>query len=418
MKSKSFAENALLWFYPLIMGVSLISAMNIVNLSLSYYFFLVLILFISFHYTIRCRYSYKIRLLTILFIAYTLLSGLMNLFTNVTLGYLTNEIKIFIIPILFVFVGLTYEKKDLYRVFLLSTLFCLVVGFLLYIIRPGWYLEFLVRLWNDTWWTSFQSTESTNSIMETFRFGSFFGSSYAISYYSSFALCLILNDMMKEKKDRIISNRIIQLTIVLSCLLGGVLSFHRVAIAFHTLILGFFFFYSIKKKNPARKLFIYLLGGLFAVVACSIPFLAKTDMLGRLTERIGDMSFSKAMEGDRTNQNEAAIASWEDVMWGDGTGSKGALAMEDRIPAITDGNYTKILVENGVVGLSIFILMSIVTLLRGLKYFSKFRAEVFIVLYTLLSMMGANSLCISYHFVLIFWFAFGRIWNKKVLVYS
>ena len=416
MKSQSFAETVLLWFYPLIMASSLLIAINIVDLSQIYYFFIVAIMFIAFHYLPRSHSSYGIKVVVWCFIIYTLTSGFFNLFSNLTLGYLFNEIKMFIIPILFVFVGLSYTGKDLYIKFLYSTLFCLLMGFLLYVLRPEWYVNFLVRVWNDTWYSSYQSIENANTIMDAFRFSSFFSSSYAISYYSSFALCIVLDDMVKTEEKRLIEKRHVQLTIVISCLFGSILSFHRVAMVFQVFLLVYYFLYCVKKKNPAIKYFAMMLLGLFVVIAVSLPFMVKTDMMERIVERIGDTSFSKAMEGDRTNQNEEAIASWKDVIWGDGTGSKGAFAMQDRLPAITDGNYTKILVENGVVGLSIFMFMAFMTVKRGIKYFNIYKAELFIVVYTLLSMTGANSLCISYHFVLIFWFALGRIWNKKLLL--
>ena len=92
---------------------------------------------------------------------------------------------------MFFFVGMYENKTEVYKYFLYSVIFLVAAGFLLYIVQPHWFLEYLAFVYNndDNYATS---TNAASVLEESLRFGSFFGNSYAISYYVTFAFCILI----------------------------------------------------------------------------------------------------------------------------------------------------------------------------------------------------------------------------------
>lgn len=103
--------------------------------------------------------------------------------------------------------------------------------------------------------------------------------------------------------------------------------------------------YGTLTNNPKRKLFTYIIISVIAILLIMIIFLSDNPYFSYLKEsifdRFSDLSYENAMEGSRNTQQEKALDSWKDILWGDGTGSKGAQARIDGLPAITDGGYIK-----------------------------------------------------------------------------
>ena len=177
--------------------------------------------------------------------------------------------------------------------------------------------------------------------------------------------------------------------------------------------------YGIITKNPHKSIFVGALIASFVFVFSLALFLSDNAYFSYLKdtlfERFSDLSIENAMEGSRTNQRETVLASWQDVMLGDGTGSKGAQARIAGKPAITDGGYIKMIVENGIVGVTLFSIIIILTIWRCIKYLKYFMLELLIIGYVLVSMLGANSISMNWCFILPFWFAVGLTWNDKIL---
>ena len=95
-------------------------------------------------------------------------------------------------------------------------------------------------------------------------------------------------------------------------------------------------------------------------------------------------------------------------------GSKGGTAAMLGFDAITDGGWTRFLIEYGVIGLTIFCFLILRTICHGLRFRKYMSKEIMIVGYGIASMIGANSLGMG-SAIILFWFAIGRIWNSDYL---
>lgn len=409
---KLYLEKSLFYLFPVLILVFLIQAYGYYNLYTPWIFsiYYVAIGLLSF---CRIQYHKIFKLFFIAWIIYIILSGLL---ADLPIRYLTEEFKRFMAPTFFVFVGMYCRSDKIYKTFLFSIFFSVVLGFLLYILQPSWYIRFLVECFNNLWYAN--SAENANSVMESaFRFQSFFADSYAISYFVTFSLCIILCDVYRAKK--IVPNKRLQMAILLSLVIAIFLSGFRVAIAYMILLFIWMLLYGSYTKNPNNKLFIriFIIGT--AMLVLLFFFLSDNHYFSYIVEnvfgRFSAFSYETAMEGSRNTQQEKVLESWQNVFFGDGSGSKGAQARIDGLPAITDGGYVKMLVENGFVGTSLFLMIMLATIKRGLKYFHYYMMELLIIGYVLISMLGANSLAMHWCFVIIFWFAVGRIWNDVVL---
>lgn len=410
--SDSAIDKSLICLFPLLIYVFFIQALGFYNLYTPWFFTFYYII-IGFSCYAKIQDYVGVKILFLLWILYILISGLT---ADLPARYMAEEFKRFIAPTLFVYVGMYSKKDDIYKYFLYSIFVSVVVGFVLLIQQPAWYINFLIECFNNTWYAD--SSEDASSIMETaFRFQSFFVDSYAISYFVSFALCIVLCDIYKT--NSILKSQKIKLLYLIVFVVAIILSGFRVAMAYMLLAFLWMLAYGIVTKNPHKKIFVGAVIAFFAFVLAIFVFLSDNEYFSflkeNLTERLSDMSFENAMEGSRNAQKEKVLESWQDIIFGDGTSSKGAQARIDELPAITDGGYVKMLVENGIVGVSIFAMIILITIRKCLANLRYYMVELLIIGYVLVSMLGANSLAMHWCFVILFWFAVGRVWNEYVL---
>lgn len=409
---KEKLEKSLVYLFPALMIVFLVQAYGFYNLYTPWLFAIYYVIIGLFSLN-HIKYHKTFKTLMIIWIIYIVLSGF---FAGLPIRYFTEEFKRFMAPTFFVFVGMYCRSDKIYKTFLFSIFFSVVLGFLLYIIQPSWYLSFLVDCFNNLWYTD--TAENANSVMESaFRFQSFFADSYAISYFVTFSLCIILCDIYRNKK--IVTTKWLQLAILLTLVIGVFLSGFRVAIAYMFLLFVWMSVYGKFTNNPNSKIFTRVFIAGLVILILLFVLLSDNMYFSYIVEnvfgRFSDFSYETAMEGSRNTQQEKVLESWQNIIFGDGSGSKGAQARIDGLPAITDGGYVKMLVENGLVGTSLFFMIMLTTIKRGLKYLHYFMMELLIIAYVLISMLGANSLAMHWCFVIMFWFAVGRIWNDVVL---
>ena len=362
---KLYLEKSLFYLFPVLILIFLIQAYGYYNLYTPWIFsiYYVAIGLLSF---CRIKYHKIFKLFFIAWIIYIILSGLL---ADLPVRYLTEEFKRFMAPTFFVFVGMYCRSDKIYKAFLFSIFFSVVLGFLLYILKPSWYIRFLVECFKNLLYAN--SAENANSVMESaFRFQSFFTDCYAISYFVTFSLCIILCDFYRE--NRIVTNKRLQFAILLSLVIAIFWSGFRVAITYMILLFVWMILYGSYTNNPNNKLFIriFIIGT--AILVLFFLFLSDNHYFSYIFEsvsnRFSDFSYETAMEGSRNTQQEKVLESWQNAIFGEGTGSKGAQARIDGLPAITDGGYVKMLVENGFVGISLFLMIMLATIIRGLKY--------------------------------------------------
>lgn len=409
---ENFLDRSLAYLFPLFTAIFLLQALGISNVYTPWVF---TIYYVFYGYICfkKIPSNHPIKILLLIWFLYIVLSGLL---ANVSTKYMNEEFKRFMAPVLFCYVGMYISNNKFYKTFVYSIFFSVVVGFLLLIVRPAWYINFLVDCFNNSWFS--RSAENASSIISAaFRFQSFYSDSYAISYFVSFSLCIVMCDIYRV--NRIIKKRKILYSMFISFVIAVILSGFRVAIVYMILLFIWMLFYGIVTRNSNAKLFIRTFFIIFLFFSIVLIFFSNNSYVSMMKEslldRFADFSYETAMEGSRNTQQEIVLDSWNNIIFGDGSGSKGAQARIDGLPAITDGGYIKMLVENGIVGVCLFALLMFKTIQRGLKNLRYFMMELMIISYVLISMLGANSLAMHWCFILPFWYSVGCIWNEKLL---
>lgn len=326
-----------------------------------------------------------------------------------------EDLMNYIPAMLFFYVGFFEQRfnRKFYKIFTISCVLSMLVGLILYIATPSWYVVRQVEIANKDV-VGLYTAEQT---MRELRFTSYLVSEYAVIFFSMFALpiSLFYYYYANERKSKIFYFFSI-LILMFTCLI----SMMRVAMVCSVLTLAFFIFRGFVKNKAYRSLiiittFIILIGIIVAYIF--VNFGDRADiLLFSLTDRMNEMSLSKAM-GGRVSQTNLLMAEFANVITGHGLGSAGPLALFAGKAGVTDAQYTKILFETGILGFAFFIYILIKSALRGLKFLRYYLIELVILAFIMVSMLGANTLCLSYLYITPFWYALGMLWNDNYLQY-
>lgn len=407
----------LIYYFPLIMVTQMLTAMRfpIPEFVWGYLFnlFCIGIGVLAFRFSKnKAKGSFKLLLL------YFILSVFAYFFNHIPLYCYYRESLSFLLPFMFVFVGMNNNDDRFYKYFLYSVLFCNFIGLGLHFIRPGWYIAYKLSVADQLWYLQDTSMSESDLIFNGIgRYSSFFSNSYPVAFYSSFSLCIIVEDFCKDVKNRIIKSTNHQIVFILFSLLGIVLSISRIAIAYSAVVLLYYYFTCLLYRSSAHFKFVKMFVAGYIVVVALIYVVSLTpigrDLIDIVFSRFDEFDI-ESLDSGRTKQNEDVLYSWQNTLFGDGMGSKGGTAAMLGFDAITDGGWTRFLIEYGVIGLTFFCFLILRTICHGLRFRKYMSKEIMIVGYGIASMIGANSLGMG-SAIILFWFAIGRIWNSDYL---
>ena len=349
-------------------------------------------------------------------IFYILLTLLGYTYNGVPMMGFYVEFKAFLCPMLLVFVGAVNVDKKVYYWYLLAVAFCMIVGLYIYAFQPSWYVAFKTSVLSELWYADENLTEA-NLMIKYSRFSSFFPNIYPVSYSGTFAYCILINDLYKERKQRLIENRTLQISLMLLIIVGVLYTMVRVAFIYIILVTIIYYFYGIKSKNANNSAVLIIFLFFICVLSILVIQLESTNNnidIERLLGRLGALSYDDMMNGSRTEQNISALTAWQNYLTGDGFGSRGGYARGLGLPGITDGGWTKMLVELGIVGTLLFLMFIFSTYRRACKSFRYYLVELSILSYGLIAMIGADTFSKGW-IATIMWIAVGRIWNINYL---
>ena len=351
------------------------------------------------------------------FIIYNLLSILFYSYNGRPLDCFTHMLFPFVIPILFFFWGNNRDSINVmpfYKCFVILCLGAFLYGFYLYAVMPSYYLSYITDIYNNSWYNSAQFQEESILIMS--RFSSFFGSSYAISYLSVPALCIAAGLLNKSKNTR--ERYFYYITIGISWV-AAVLCQQRVAMIMASI---FLLFVILSGHNKGKFQIFYLLLTIPILYFVYILFFETgraMDVSELLTARIERMNLNDAYEGSRTNQYITSLMNMDNFLLGDGLGSASSYARKYGFAGVSDGEYVRIFVENGIVGACIFISLIVYTIKKMFEKWEECKWEILVIIYFLMASFVSNSLSINLLYAPIFWFCMGRLWiNKKNSIYK
>lgn len=350
-----------------------------------------------------------IKLMTIYFF-YCAFSVVLYEFNDAPINGYVSALQPYLYPMIFVWLGYGYSNDEKFnKMYLYSCLACFLIGFYLYFTMPSYYMQFLYDV-QTTGWTAKEGV-TDSSILAFARFSSFFGYSYAISYFSIPALSISLGYTLYKNTE--ISKKLLYFMSIVS-FVAAMLCMQRAAMAYSVAVLLFYGYYSLKRNNSSRLFVVFgVVVALVVVVLGAVGTLDRfSEISGNLLEQLSRMDFSEAMEERTFQYSLSDRATWWSYIVGLGMGSCGGIARSVGLAGVTDGEYVKMFYEMGFLGTSIFALIMITTILRGLKHLRLYYMELIIVVYFLAAGLGSNSLYMNMYCAM-FWYSLGRIWNKQ-----
>lgn len=314
----------------------------------------------------------------------------------------------FLCPVLFIYVGLDANRDYyywFYKSYFWACVACCTIGIFLFFVRPEWYNTAVIAMTSE----HFDGVFEDEKLLEWSRFSSYLGDSYDISYITMACVPIGLFLWSNEEEKRKSTLYLIA-TIILY--FSSLLCQQRAAMLATTLaIIGFVCIRN--QKNAIRILLFFLLVSI--IVGLILIYAGDNEVVSLITTRFGQMSYNEAM-GERVNQHEWVLSSWNNYFFGEGIGSASGFARKYNMVRITDGAYWEILYELGVFGFIVFIFILLSALIRALKYKRHLFIELSILASFMIAMLGACPF-VYFFYMFPFWFAIGRIMNKDYLCY-
>ena len=355
------------------------------------------------------------------YIAYNTLSVIWLIRSGMPYTVYIQEFVVSLLPVIFYFVTAHHDDFRFYRNFLYAVLIIGVLGILLQIIMPQFYIDYSYKL-------SFVSKADAATCRV--RMDSVVGST-VLGFISVAAMLASIPFIMygvnpdsrtaeqgegdkpgaSPHDNTVTGIKRIRIFGIISFLINMTVAFmsnQRSAMVVAILVilyfnyLIFFVFRSLDKKYFIVELIVVALAfaGLCAV---------RMDAVMKIYYRL--VSLPDAI-GERSEQWIAAVNNMYSTWLGNGLGANGhkALGIEDA-HVIADGGLVKLYCEQGIFGFSIFIYIMLLSLKKGLRNLGTCYTELGIVAVALLQSVGSNILAFQLT-TPIFWYAIGRIHNN------
>ena len=338
----------------------------------------------------QIRLSGTVDYLVVMYLVYNLISVIWMTRNGLPVSVFTEEFSNSVLPVVFYMVGKTVgdEIGTYYRWFLVAVLYLCMIGLVLYIWAPQFYLDFLMNG---------HISKADASTMRV-RMNSLVGST-SLGAIACYGMLVSVYDVMKSRKRTIVG-----IVLLFVNFFFAMMSNQRAAmvVAFMVILymnwLVFFSFKAIKVKYFFVEIGV-LIAGLIGLCV------ADMDAVVKIYRRL--VSLPEAI-GQRSEQWVVAMDTLYNVWLGNGLGANGhkALAYEGA-HVIADGGLVKLFCEEGVIGFSIFLFILFLVCKAAGKRLKEYYVEIGIIAVALLLSIGSNVL--SFQLATpIFWFAVGR----------
>lgn len=276
------------------------------------------------------------------------------------------------------------------------TITCLL-GIYFYLFQPAWYMNMLYRQFLDAGQQAFQ---------EFARLRSIFASPYVLAYFCSFTMSWVWFELFGQKQ---ISYKVYMFIGLLFC--TSMLAMMRAPWGCAMLSLCIAILYTTiygKNKKSLKRIIPF---ALVLVLAVSYAFAKmNSEDLAYLMDKIGTIS---SKQGDLLSER-INLYDIRPTLLGDGAG-RHAFYVDEYPPnyQLPDGEYQKMQMEIGYVGMSCVCLMFGLGILKAIRHFKHLYFELCILLTCIITMMGASSLMVVNEHPFIFWLALGQVSKFK-----
>lgn len=336
-----------------------------------------------------------------LFFIYSLCSGIGYLYSNRPFICYYDALTNYLLPMLMFYIGMNsnIDKGKFINLMTWSLGFVLILTIPAYLSFSPWYVDFIKRSYSES------TSVSVDYVLSALRFGGPFADNYIIMYTCTPILAFYLNDIIVNENKRVLNYIIVTIYSI-----AIILCQQRSAMLFTFIAFPFFMYYSRHRtKNLLYFTIITLLLSMIVTLSLSDRM---EDIFSLISDRIDKMSFDEAF-GERREKVFRVFGEWTNILFGDGVGVYSHKAFSKGFVSVNDNGWFKLLTENGIVGVFIFLWLTSATLFRALKYKKQFLAEIFIITFFLFAMIGSDSLSMDCVQPLLFWLSIGLIWSPN-----
>ncbi|MCR5106634.1 MAG: hypothetical protein K6B28_00570 [Lachnospiraceae bacterium] len=304
-----------------------------------------------------------------------------------------NEFVVSVLPMIFYFVGKscdTDEKKDsFYSKFVAALLIVGFLGIFFHIFAPQFYIDYSFRY-------SFISKADAQT--SRVRMDSVVGCTVLGALGVS---GMLAGAHFIDRKD----TRLKGIFFILCNFIFAVLSNQRSAMVASLIVIvyiNYLIFWQFDIVD--RKYFRYEM--VMIIAALTALWFIDNSLVMKIWWRLESLPLAVS---ERSEQWIAAINNMYSTWFGNGLGANGhkALGLEDT-HVIADGGLIKLYCEEGIIGLSLYIYILIISLKKGIGAIKRYYVEVGIIVIALLQSIGSNILAFQ-PVAPIFWFALGVI---------
>ena len=254
-KQSSFTWYMFVYLIPFIMILSLMRMYGFDTHNYLDYIF-TLILGVKGVQILFQTYKNRFANLVTIFLVYSFLTGFAYLYNEVPFKCYYYSFLTFWFSALFFYFGYRYCDNEAFdRMFMYGCCFCFVLGFYYHFTADPVYINFVVE--RNAKAAVMGYNES--NILDFARFGSFFGNSYYIEFFSIPTLILSLFYLNTGK-----FNNIILYFIAFTSFVAALLSIQRIAVGFAFLVLIVYFLSLGRIQSLTKWVFIILFAALFA----------------------------------------------------------------------------------------------------------------------------------------------------------
>ena len=344
------------------------------------------------------------------FFVYCAFSGFFYLLNGVPFRCYFISAQLLLLPMIFFYYGCKFNPSndEFEKMFIYGCTFCFLVGFYLYIARPSFYVAAVERATANL----SDSDLAGRDLVDYVRFGSFFGNSYPVEFFSVPTLILSLYYLNKKY-----IKKIVLYIAAISAFVAAFICIQRASVAGAMGVLIFYFFY----KGKGGKMKITLILSAFVIFAFVIfaDIISSTDSYENLNLQFNDMlsrfDFSQAMDERKYQYKEFNRSSFVSDIVGLGLGTCGHQARYFGLQTINDNQYMLLFREFGLIGCLLLLIVIVRSIVRGLKNFKIYYPQLLILGFFLFAFLGSEPLEVAY-VSCVFWFSLGRIWNSDYYI--
>ena len=326
-----------------------------------------------------------------LWLIYNILSGIWCIGYGMPASVYLQELFTTALPMGFYFCGRTdHNSRSFSFYYLLSVAVIGILGIILFITGPSFYLDYLYDL---------QLISKADIPTMRVRMHSVIGSTL-MGYLPAVGMMVSVRTFINAdiKREKVIS--------VISFVFMMFLAFmsnQRAAMAaaiFTLIYLNYLIFFTFKILS--KKYFMAECGAILAVIAG--VFFVFNGAFMKVYYRLVSLPGSIAQ---RSDQWVGAANNMKSIWLGNGLGANGHRAIGITEHLIADGGVAKLYVESGIIGTSLFLFLLILVLKKGFKELKDTAPEMGIIIITLLMSIGSNMMSFALS-VPVFYYYMGR----------